>query len=160
MKDNKLISMVDFTLSFLKDYETDDSRVLNQILRYAEFLKQPLTLGMFVPCDEEGNVLEKPNYKQYDFSNDEEKLYKNDLAYFESAKEKVFFEGFEIGKEREYPKVSNGRLGFIIDEYGFWLCPLDSFDGQRIDSIEDLAKLNLSEEHLSIKNSAIKQILQ
>ena len=31
-----------------------------KILNYAQFLKQHLTLGMFVPVDEKGNVWEKP----------------------------------------------------------------------------------------------------
>ena len=29
------------------------------IRTYANFLKQPLTLGMFVPCDDDGNVLQQ-----------------------------------------------------------------------------------------------------
>ena len=29
-------------------------------INYANFLKQPLNLGMFVPCDKIGNVLEEP----------------------------------------------------------------------------------------------------
>ena len=39
----KLISMTDFVL-YKKESHT-------QIMKYAKFLKQPLTLGMFVPCD-------------------------------------------------------------------------------------------------------------
>lgn len=36
---------------------------LNTIERYAKFLKQPIELWMFVPCDEDGNVLEEPMYE-------------------------------------------------------------------------------------------------
>ena len=36
------------------------------IIRYAEFLKQPLKLEMFIPCDENGNVLEEPNQSDFD----------------------------------------------------------------------------------------------
>jgi len=30
------------------------------VVKYTDFITQPLTKGMFVPCDEDGNVLEKP----------------------------------------------------------------------------------------------------
>ena len=38
----------------------------NKCINYANFLKQPLTLGMFIPCDLDGNVLEEPfNYEYF-----------------------------------------------------------------------------------------------
>lgn len=61
----KLISMTDFVLEqekrlglwgdTYKDFTEKTSK-------YAQFLKQPLTLGMFVPCGEDGKVLEHPDY--------------------------------------------------------------------------------------------------
>lgn len=61
----RLISMTDFVLNRPfepKFFEGDELRKevskLNVIRKYAEFLKQPLTLGMFVPVDDQGNVLE------------------------------------------------------------------------------------------------------
>ena len=50
----KLISMTDFVL-YKKESHT-------QIMKYAKFLKQPLTLGMFVPCDEEECMIDV-NYR-------------------------------------------------------------------------------------------------
>ena len=74
----KLISMTDFVLEFennfprqfgeaYSEYNESKSEYLNMKLKsyenYAQFLKQPLTLGMFVPCDEDGSGLQKPiNY--------------------------------------------------------------------------------------------------
>lgn len=56
----KLISMTDFVLEQkrITGSETQLSKIVNKIFFYAEFLKQPLTLGMFVPCAADGNVLE------------------------------------------------------------------------------------------------------
>jgi len=74
MKDNKLISMVDFVLkqweqldNVPKQPETVDC--ILRMVRYAQFLKKPLTLGMFVPCDLEGNVLEEPTPKMWEHYN-------------------------------------------------------------------------------------------
>lgn len=56
----KLISLSDFVLQenvkgILK-YKND----IEQIREYAKFLQQDLTLSMFLPCDNEGNILNKP----------------------------------------------------------------------------------------------------
>jgi hypothetical protein len=50
----KLISMTDFVLE-------NDSTC---IYKYANLLKQPLELWMFVPCDENGDVLVEPKYEE------------------------------------------------------------------------------------------------
>ena len=47
-----LISMVDF---ILEQHEQCISST-NATYKYANFLKQPLELWMFVPCDENGDV--------------------------------------------------------------------------------------------------------
>ena len=56
-----LISMTDFVLQIeTKQCKSDDKEEnLDLIFNYATFLKQPLELWMFVPCDEDSNVLEK-----------------------------------------------------------------------------------------------------
>ena len=64
----KLISITDFVLEQMKIYNSTPFTnipnpchvFIDRVEAYAKFLKQPLTLGMFVPCDEEGNVLEEP----------------------------------------------------------------------------------------------------
>ena len=72
----KLISMTDFVLQ-------DNGNILN--MEYANFLKQTLELGMFVTCDEEGNILD---------SSDQFRSCGKGFVYGQ-AKEKVLFEGFE-----------------------------------------------------------------
>ena len=104
--DGFLIPMTDFVLRINEiEKEIDqffDSWKMKQlriIENYAKFLKQPLKLEMFVPCDDDGNVLEeykrseaeiladKNSYCRY-ISKEEDKWHK--------AKEKVLFEGFKI----------------------------------------------------------------
>lgn len=57
--------MVDFVLEESdKIYNKEDANIFaSKVNTYASFLKQPLKLGMFVPCDEDGNVLEEPKKK-------------------------------------------------------------------------------------------------
>lgn len=78
--------------------ETDE--YFNRCVNYAQFLKQPLNLGMFVPCDMEGNILEQPK-TEYDpislwNSGEVDEKYNDLISEYEQAKERVLFEGFEI----------------------------------------------------------------
>lgn len=59
-----------------------------QIRKYADFLQQPLTIGMFVPCDENNTPI--PNPYEYDRNNIDE--WEDE---YEQAKEKVLFEGWD-----------------------------------------------------------------
>lgn len=89
--------MTDFVLE--TEDKTDGNnceKEYNRNLNYAKFLKQHLTLGMFVPCDEYGNVLEEPLETDIFLSEDEEKVYEHELYLFEIAKEKVLFGGFVL----------------------------------------------------------------
>lgn len=103
--ENKLIPLTEFVnrideLVPAKDYEMDydtNSSQLNAIKRYAKFLSQPLTLSMFVPCDDEGNVLEEPElYSEYkpELGGTMNKEWKLRCEAYNEAKLKVLFEGF------------------------------------------------------------------
>ena len=91
----KLIKMTDFVLEqqdWLKNqddgFETGD--FFDRVTTYAKFLSQPLELGMFVPCDEDGNVLTDPCKRN---------RYCADMCQgscqteYNEAKERVLFEG-------------------------------------------------------------------
>jgi hypothetical protein len=84
----KLISMTDFVLEKNKAEEVTRESYI-ECRNYANFLKQPLTLGMFVPCDENGNVLE------------EKKPFQDDYHKFQQAKERVIFEGFDYWRTKD-----------------------------------------------------------
>ena len=116
----KLIPMIDFVLEQgMKSKKVDDigydSDLFKEICSYAEFLKQPLKLEMFVPCDEDENVLEEKFVENYktdfglysDFENYNRKYYK--------AKEKVLFKNYELQKEDNYYIVidSHGRYAWL-----------------------------------------------
>jgi len=85
----KLISMTDFVLYQRELGKGTVASVLNSIFKYADFLKQPLELWMFVPCDEDGNVLDEPNYPFRSNSNDLELM-----KEWEQAKERCLFDGW------------------------------------------------------------------
>lgn len=93
----KLISMTDFALYYAGNMTYKDHS--EKCTKYAKFLKQPLTLGMFIPCDLEGNVLEEPKIccsgrdcgcmgMPYNYISTEE------LEEYYQAEESVLFDGF------------------------------------------------------------------
>ena len=92
----KLISMTDFVLEQVKLLKTQENNILqfrNNITNYANFLKQPLKLEMFVPCDDNGNFLKLP---EVCICADECSLCKK----YKKAKEKVLFEGFDLSTSK------------------------------------------------------------
>lgn len=101
--------MTDFCLQLLnKDAPFNEVEMLTEISNYANFLKQPLTLEMFVPCDDDGNVLGIPkffyteeNIKKLKVVEIEIALLKNkEVENYKTAKSKVLFNGFEVKKLR------------------------------------------------------------
>jgi len=108
----KLISMTAFVLNQHNNlgiggntYQCFTKKCSN----YANFLNQPLTLGMFVPCDDEGNILDElTEPKRIDYWSDNDTVYSGELfafnlkqwKLFKQAKERVLFEGFVIENEK------------------------------------------------------------
>lgn len=98
--------MTDFCL---KNYELMGEKPLKmwshtftkKCLNYANFLKQPLELGMFVPCVD-GLLIERPEYYGFWLMDDTKDIskYHNHLEcnQYQKAKERVLFEGFEYEK--------------------------------------------------------------
>lgn len=96
-----LLSMTDFIDKYL--HTGDAVLQIRTLGRYKDFLKQPLKLEMFVPCDEDGDVLSEPKEldkyckaEKCNCGNDGE--YERDCSFIEykKSKEKVLFEGFEF----------------------------------------------------------------
>lgn len=99
--ENTLIPMTDFVLEQSKKY-FDGHISLDQYQKitndYANFLKQPLALCMFVPCDDDGNVIKDPcthNRQCVDFCQGS-----CSHEYYE-AQQRVLFEGFSVDKSRD-----------------------------------------------------------
>lgn len=114
------------------------------VKEYAKFLKKPLTLSMFVPVDEKGNVLEEPNFNPIavKIHKLEDKVKACEDAY-NKAKSKVLFE--DVYYCAELKSISTGvdypNSGSIIAVY-----PNDNkeFCSMRYKTIEDLIPLDLT----------------
>ena len=113
----KLISMVDFCLEQRKTHTGDFEDYCDLICRYAKFLKQPLTIWMFVPCDLHGNVQE------------EKKPFQDKYYEYQEAKERCLFKGFEMDNSFVTHKSRNS-----------FFYPISCLHEQ---TIEDLVKYNL-----------------
>lgn len=89
--DGFLIPMTDFVnnVGNMENYPSHEN-ALSWIYNYSIFLKQPLKLEMFVPCDE---IIEVMNYEEIKQSVIEGT---DSWDAYEKAKEKVLFEGFEL----------------------------------------------------------------
>lgn len=138
-----LISMVDFVLEQHEQCISSTQRTYN----YAKFLKQPLGLGMFIPCDENDNILEFPNILDHKYSGTDVNNFEPDLKEFQQAKEKVIFKNFKVNyfdlggspidKNSSFEIMSNDNIQICIykskPDYFIW----------NFRTIEDLVKYNL-----------------
>ena len=137
----KLVSMVDYVFLCRKDESKDNIRSFWACEKYAKFLKQPLKLEMFVPCDD-GEPLEKPDFFSGDYDengfDDVDKMqYEIDVKQYQKAQEKVLFKN-----KINLPK--NKR------EFNNWV------DYNKIETLEDLLKYNLD---LELTENAIKKLI-
>ena len=150
----KLISNTLFG-KYCKSKEKEFSRRIDYLDWYEKtrnnfdnFLEQPLKLGMFVPCDEEGDILEVPtNYEMRLLNMTTE--YNDEVYTYYQAKAKVLFEGFEIDKNLYLVyknEISIGR--FISYENGSKFLFRDNFK-----TIEDLVEFGFK-----LTENTIKQI--
>lgn len=130
--------------------------------KYDKFLSQPLKLEMFVPCDEDGNVLDEsydsePVLEDYiiEILNTERgytyndgydmKTYEEDVKLskkYQKAKERCLFKGFET---------------FTIEEIIMQLCEYHHEGDLQNFSIEDLYNCWFDSE-IKLTPTAIKQI--
>ena len=105
--DGFLIPMTDFVnnVGNMENYPSHE-KALSWIYNYATFIKQPLKVEMFVPCDENGTVLEEPQMRPERNSFDEEDMDYDaqELYDYIKAKEKVLFEGFKPYEDYECAK--------------------------------------------------------
>jgi hypothetical protein len=150
----KLISMTDFVLELWED------NLMSQIgllaINYANFLKQPLKLEMFVPCDEDGNVLQKPEEHFPTGNNNLEKQIFIKQKKYKQAKEKVLFEGFEvIGVDENHTELELKNNDFWIDFFKH--SSIITTDSYQIDYPVKLCE-DLLGYNLILTESALKQL--
>lgn len=97
-----LISMTDFILK--QDKYKNKFYELKSIQNYANFLKQPLELWMFVPCDDNGNFIDEPiDYKIWEkaFHPKPATLRLKRYMDYQQAKERCLFKRFGYENETE-----------------------------------------------------------
>ena len=148
----KLISMVEYVLE-QRNIQIRPSEVCRLSVNYANFLNQPLTLGMFVPTDEDGNLLEK--YKYFPCSLKYAKEINEYYYKYQKAKDKVLFEGFEWNTADFFDKpmleLENKEKKYLLYD-----CEDKNFQDSEdkfINTIEDLLSCNLT-----LTPNAIKQL--
>lgn len=144
----KLISMTDYVLEVITDKtgkSTLDYRdyAYNKMLKienYANFLKQKLSIEMFVPCKlVEGVwvVLEEPKENDLCGSFFDMQVGFHQKKEYQEAKDRVLFEGFKLTKMGDTLLIEfkDGCVGryYSIDNMFEWYCI----------TIEDLVKYNL-----------------
>ena len=110
---------------------------IRKLSKYADLLKEPITLGMFVPTDKNGIPFKgKPLSPNTDaewirWENEQEEFYK--------AKELVLFANFEVKTKTAF----NNGYDFVCDNneifYPFWYNPVTGWElSKGLKTIEDL----------------------
>lgn len=180
---DKLISLIDFVEeSRIKskvtpfEYEQNeiDSKELLKIYKYANFLKKPLSLSMFLPCDENNNPIEEITEFDPDISSQyyASQLYNNQL--YEEAKEQEVFEALKNeAVKRGYKKgvivktlfhINNPELTIRLEDFELvrgnaihcsgegGLCPVIFENGVWAEILE---QITLSEAEQQLKKKII-----
>ena len=174
----RLISMTDFVLQ----RDITDVKQRDSIVKYANFLKQPLKLEIFVPCDEFGNVLEEPKKEYFEvrvnakcsdwdylFNNEDKvigyydsKLFNNALKIYKKSKEKVLFENavfFEtkphFNTKRILISLNNNPTFRIYNQFNY---SDGSIEKQYFPNNENLIIEDLVGHDLQLTENAVKQI--
>lgn len=150
MKEHKLISTTDFVLEQAKLPIHRIDVAFNSI-EHAKKLKRELKKSMFVPTDEDGDVLEEPSeefkikffqthglYSQYED-------YKN---IYSQAKKQAIFEGFDLIDD---DAVSNGIISITFNNLITLM--INGFSGHGGLSVNKMAVEDLIEYDLIINDN-------
>jgi hypothetical protein len=131
----KLISCTEFVLKKSIELKfNDDCEFAYLVRRYAKFLQLPLTLSMFIPCNENGEVLEEPTMEKISkmplTSEGWDSIFWRLKKEYQQAQQNVIFEGCKFVKEYEYV--------WVIKHNG------NTYTFLKDSTIEDLIDLNLT----------------
>lgn len=148
---DKLIPMTDWVIeNYPKNPQGHQSYLFGKhAISYAKFLKQPLTIGMFVPVSEAGEVLQEPemymaiqNLGSMNSHATEQDCV--DAENYHAAKSRCLFEGFVVIGEG----YDDGRVVELeMTGNNIWLTFLDgkpeatTFDGHQEEEIESIEQL-------------------
>ncbi len=139
----KLKSMTTYVLEQSKEVESPNlidfleirDKILTKIENYGKFLSMPLELKMFVPVDDNGNLLEEPEYyelwKNYGSYTQKGESIVPECVKYHKASSEVLFEGFT-------PVIINSMQCFEHNGCTIY----DNLKNKN--TIESLVKLNLT----------------
>ena len=154
-----LISMTDFIININEICPKENMEViewwgkkLDVIENYAKFLKQPLKLEMFVPCDEDGNVLEYP----INISISDNFRFERASHNYLEAKQNVLFEGFFVKKN------DDGILCLFHKDYEWEFAEIEpDFVWGRTNefTIEDIVNYNPRLSFFVLNENAVSRLL-
>ncbi|MGI9582668.1 hypothetical protein ACR1PO_15845 [Chryseobacterium sp. RRHN12] len=126
----KLIPLSDFVLEQDKItskrplrgiYTYKAIRSYDKIVGYANFLKQSVHEGMFIPIDEQGNIISRPNleggYTSFGYSSEAFEV----ITKYKKAEKKVFFKG--ICKTGMFDKPISEMIVEDLVKFEFELTP-------------------------------------
>ncbi len=118
-----------------------------KVKRHNELLKQNISLGQFIPCDEDGNVLEMPKFQYHDPTDQKVVDSLNELIYqFKQASERVIFPGWELQSTNNTRMVIEHKDGHIMV---FWcndvatISPKNKQHEIEVETLSDLVKYKL-----------------
>ncbi len=86
-------------------------RPLIEATKYCKLLKKPITLGIFIPCSESGEILSE--FKEFEYSVGSDEDYNNYLKNHKIAKEGVLFDNFYCKKD------DDGKLCLFNKNYEY-----------------------------------------
>lgn len=124
----KLRSMTEYVLDIVQTpnvneaicFEQTQAR-LDKIYQYALFLKQPIKLGMFVPCNEDGKVIKKMGDVHPFATNEESTAWDEYITKWEQSKDRILFYKWEVNEEESFKNKEvitisnrNAQLTFFI----------------------------------------------
>ena len=118
----KLISTTNFVLEQKEHIKEADklsffeiqnriNEFYDKVVHHATQMKRSLEKGMFIVCDDGGNVLEEPKESDYNLGDIHAGYYREDLIKYQQAKERILFKGFYSVDENT---VSNGEIEIIF----------------------------------------------
>lgn len=152
--DNKLKNVKDFCLNLLNSNPPyDPTAILTQISNYINILQRPMSLGLFVPCDESGVFLKPPIQFEGKLSG-----YQKLLKQYVAAQDRVMFEGFEIRKY-DWPEEEN-ELGLYHKDHKWSLAqitPEFRWGYTNIFKVEDITLYSSNKDLFTFTESALKE---
>lgn len=163
----KLIPMISFVkkqgnigmeVQSIGHQQSDRARRFYLIQKYADFLLKEIGIGMAVPCNEFGNILEEPLRENYTDCTEEQnaKDWLYNLEKYNEAKERIIFKGFKVRDYKHgslYSKTVTDNTGLI---HLFWFDKITQTWSlsHGLTTIENLAIFN----SIELTETALKEI--